>query len=114
MANPYSRVLSKDQYLNSFVDFYNQTLGTGISSSVAVDPTEDQDQQQSAGPNIFMGSGEDPSSFITPTITMYDSPEQAMSRATREVAEDRSDSYFKDFNIKEQIKEFIRLMQVNF
>lgn len=108
MANPYSRVLSKDQYLNSFVDFYNQTLGTGISSSVAVDPTEDQDQQQSAGPNIFMGSGEDPSSFITPTITMYDSPEQAMSRATREVAEDRTDSYFKDFNIKEQIKEFYK------
>lgn len=108
MANPYSRVLSKDQYLNSFVDFYNQTLGTGISSSVAVDPTEDQDQQQSAGPNIFRGSGEDPAGFYTPTITMYDSPEQVMSRVTKEIAEDRNDSYFKDFNVREKIKEFYK------
>ena len=107
MANPYSRVLSKDQYLNSFVDFYNQTLGTGISSSVAVDPTEDQDQQQSAGPNIFMGSGEDPAGFYTPTITM-NSPEQVMSRATKEIAEDRNDNFFKDYNVREQIKEFYK------
>lgn len=108
MANPYSRVLSKDQYLNSFVDFYNQTLGTGISSSVAIDPTEGQEnEQQNAGPNIFMGSGDDPSAFLTPTITM-NSPEQVMSRATKEIAEDRNDNFFKDYNVKEQIQEFYK------
>lgn len=108
MANPYSRVLSKDQYLNSFVDFYNQTLGTGISSSVAVDPTEGQEnEQQDAGPNIFMGSGDNSSDFLTPTITMS-SPEQVMSRATEEVAKDRNDNFFKDYNVKEQIKEFYK------
>jgi hypothetical protein len=108
MAKPYSRVLSKDQYLNSFVDFYNQTLGTGISSSVAIDPTEDEEnKQEDTGPDIFSGTGEDPSGFLTPTFTMI-SPEQAMSRSTKEVAEDRSDSYFKDFNLKEEIKEFYK------
>ncbi len=107
MAKPYSKVLSKDQYLNSFVDFYNQTLGTGISSSVAIDPTEDQDQQQSAGPNIFTDSDDNPSNFLTPTITM-ETPEQVMSRATKEIAEDRNDSFFKDYNVREQIQEFYK------
>ena len=36
-------ILTQDEYQNQFVDFYKQTLGTGIGTSVAM-PGEDEDQ----------------------------------------------------------------------
>jgi len=112
MAKPYSRVLSKDQYLNSFVDFYNQTLGTGISSSVAIDPTEDQQEKINA-PSIYGGEGGDSSVFYSPEYFFGDkgvmnptTPQNVMSRSAQDIKKDRSDNYFKDFQIKEQANKF--------
>ena len=51
--------ISEQQYLTGGVDFYTQTLGTGIQSTVS-DEDESQDEvEKDTGPNIFTPIGSD-------------------------------------------------------
>jgi len=51
-------VITPEQYFAGPVDFYRQTLGTGIG---VTDPTDEQDQEEDTSPNIFepIGGGGD-------------------------------------------------------
>ena len=51
-------VITPEQYFAGPVDFYRQTLGTGIG---VTDPTDEQDQEEDTSPNIFepIGGGAD-------------------------------------------------------
>ena len=55
--NPES--ISEQQYLGSGVDFYTQTLGTGIQSTVADEDKSEEEVKQDTRPDIFkpIGSG---------------------------------------------------------
>ena len=64
MANFYEgfKVLTPEEYQNSFVDFYNQTLGsTGIQTTK---PKEEEDKQPDyVAPTIIPDSGDDQSNL---------------------------------------------------
>ena len=51
--------ISEQQYLGSGVDFYTQTLGTGIQSTVTDEDKSEEEVKQDTGPDIFkpIGSG---------------------------------------------------------
>ena len=51
-------VITPEQYFSGPVDFYKQTLGTGIA---VTDPTDEQDKEEGTSPNIFepIGGGAD-------------------------------------------------------
>ena len=62
--------LTQEQYLNQFVDFYNQTLGTGIKSTVAK-PTTDESGESTGRPQVANGGSQDDTYFspLGPSFT---------------------------------------------
>jgi len=62
-------VITPEQYFAGPVDFYRQTLGTGIS---VTDPTEEEEQREDTSPNIFEpigGGGDDYQSALSYTLS---------------------------------------------
>jgi len=55
--NPES--ISEQQYLTGGVDFYTQTLGTGIQSTVTDEDKSEEETKEDTGPNIFKPIGGD-------------------------------------------------------
>ena len=55
--NPES--ISEQQYLTGGVDFYTQTLGTGIQSTVMDEDKSEEEVKEDTGPNIFKPIGGD-------------------------------------------------------
>ena len=53
--NPES--ISEQQYLTGGVDFYTQTLGTGIKSTVTDEDKSEEEEKEDIGPNIFKPIG---------------------------------------------------------
>ena len=51
--------ISTQQYLSGPVDFYRETLGTGIQSSVIDDDDEKKEEEEDTAPNIFKPIGSD-------------------------------------------------------
>jgi len=61
-------VITPEQYFAGPVDFYRQTLGTGIAVS---DPTEEEEEREDTAPNIFEpigGGGEEYKSALQHTL----------------------------------------------
>jgi len=52
-------VISVDQYLSGPVDFYRQTLGTGIQTTKTDDEEDTDKKEEDASPNIFVPIGAD-------------------------------------------------------
>jgi len=62
-------VITPEQYFAGPVDFYRQTLGTGIS---VTDPTEEEEEREDTSPNIFEpigGGGDDYQSALSYTLS---------------------------------------------
>ena len=51
--------ISEQQYLTGGVDFYTQTLGTGIQSTVTDEDKSEEETKEDTGPNIFKPIGGD-------------------------------------------------------
>ena len=60
-------VITPEQYFAGPVDFYRQTLGTGIS---VTDPTEEEEEREDTSPNIFepIGGGDQPENILQQTF----------------------------------------------
>ena len=101
-------ILTQDEYQNQFVDFYRQTLGTGIGTTVG--PVDDDDEQDDgstrpnvrdvgggdvfnpmAGTNIFTGGP----SYNATNISAGDYVRNNSKSAKKQM--DKSFSGFKDY-----------------
>ena len=112
-------ILTQDEYQNQFVDFYKQTLGTGIGTTVGpVDDDEEQDDGSSrpairdvgggdvfnpmAGTNLFTGGPSYNATNISAGQYVRDNAKSARKSM------DKSDSGFFKFNksiVQEQFKQ---------
>jgi hypothetical protein len=82
-------VITPEQYFSGPVDFYTQTLGTGIG---VTDPTDEQDQEKDTSPNIFepIGGGPDqPENILQQTFGgTYNPSEKNFSYGVQDVNDD--------------------------
>ena len=81
-------VITPEQYFAGPVDFYRQTLGTGIS---VTDPTEEEEEREDTSPNIFepIGGGDQPDNiFKQPFGGTYNPSEKNFSYGVQDVNDD--------------------------
>ena len=81
-------VITPEQYFAGPVDFYRQTLGTGIS---VTDPTEEEEEREDTSPNIFepIGGGDQPENILQQTFGgTYNPSEKNFSYGVQDVNDD--------------------------
>ena len=63
-------VITPEQYLVGPVDFYGQTLGTGIQSTVGKEEEQEEDNTEDTSPNIFepIGGGDEQKTALQHTL----------------------------------------------
>lgn len=63
-------VITPEQYLSGPADFYTQTLGTGIQSTVGDEDESEEDQTEDTSPNIFepIGGGNEQKTALQHTL----------------------------------------------